>query len=128
MKKQILHVAIVVISMSFTVANAAWTFAGKVNQYDDEYVNLESVRKNGAIAQMWTMTNAGWAKQSTIDKKEFDCEREMIRSVSSALYDGPMQTGEIIMNWNPAGTWQAVIPDSWGASLLKLACSPKNRR
>ena len=125
MRKQILQLAIVMLSMSSTAASAAWTFAGKFNQYDDEYVNLDSIRRNGAIAQMWTMTNGGWSKQSKIDKKEFNCDREMIRSVHSALYDGPMQTGEIIMNWNTIGEWRAVIPDSWGASLLKLACSPK---
>lgn len=42
--------------------------------------------------------------------------------VHLSLYDGQMQSGDIIMNSDSNAEWKHVIPGSFGEILINMAC------
>ena len=109
---------------------AEWTYhAG--NKDSDVYINYDSIRKNGEMAQMWFMEDYRGVKKISYGKSflsaqtlgEYDCKNERVRTVKFAIYSGKMGSGDVVSTSSIKIAWEPVVPESLGEILWKIACN-----
>ena len=123
------------LTLSSLPAYGAWVEVN-VNAEADQrvYVDPESIRRRGDIAEMWALYDSQTAQpavgKSYLSRKvqtEYDCTQYMKRMVSVIEYSGNMGSGDVVFKnsaffstakWMPAHS-------GLGQTLLKLACGKK---
>ena len=114
-------------------AMAEWTKIAAADGKFDSYVDLSSIRKSGNTAKMWvlrdykkaqTATN-GKSYLSSMARQEYDCNEEKSSGLTIYAYSGNMKNGDIVSGGDYVGEWRSILPDSVGATQLKIACGAK---
>ncbi len=110
---------------------AEWTRI--VESEDHEYItyaNLDTIRRKGDIAKMWTLIDYKTVQQpksgerylSDESQEEYDCREEQTRNVIYTWYSGNMSGGDRVYSNSSLRQWSPVRPGSIGEAWLKIAC------
>ena len=125
----------VVIMMTCSASYAEWEVYGASDEFK-AYVDLETIRKNGAIVKIWELQNFSVIQRDTDGKKyksskiyiANDCKSEMRAITSLINYEDEFGAGEVTYSisvqekdWN----WRAIVPGSIGKGLWQIACGKK---
>jgi hypothetical protein len=110
-------------------ASAEWVVLGDNKAGMTEYVNPDTIRRNGNLVKMWYLTNYGNIRgrdgNSYLSNKiqaEYDCTEERFRILAVTQFSGNMGSGESVNTESGEGTWEPVAPESFAESLWKYAC------
>ena len=123
------------LTLSSVPAYGAWVEVSvNVETGQTVYVDPDTIRRTGDIAQMWALydnktpqTTVGDAYLSRKVQNEYDCAQEMRRMVSVTEFSGNMASGKVVhMNSSLFSTSRWMPAQSGlGGTLLKVACSKK---
>jgi hypothetical protein len=128
MKRLLFAVLMMVCSVSW----AEWVITGRTNK-DTYYHDKSSIRRNGSVVKMWTMTNygsvqtsaGGYRHKSAKDFLIFNCRDETIEIISSSIYSGSMGTGSVVWSGTRQESdrvFRPIVPDSFSEIHWQIAC------
>ena len=97
------------------------------------YVNSGTIRETNGIATMWGMTDfvpdkgAAPAKGALSHRieREYDCNRQQMRTLYVSRHSGNMGEGEVIGSDANAGGWQLVMLGTIGDRMWRIACGKR---
>ena len=97
------------------------------------YADGGTIRESGGVAKMWEMTDfpAGAAaagmkgSRSFKIEREYDCNRQQMRTLYVAHYAGNMGAGAIVGSDSTVGAWQPVMLGTIGDRLWRIACGKR---
>lgn len=125
MEKILIFLGVLLLS---SPANAEWTWVFTSPTGSDEYLDFDSMRKNGGYRYIWHLSNYLKPTESGISSatfyEEVDCQRYGLRALQTNIYnqfmgEGPAKGTQTHLNENfmyPKG------PDSVIAHFIKLTC------
>jgi hypothetical protein len=111
-----------------------WVESGEAgNGSLTQYVDPQSIRRDGNKVRLWLLRDyksvqvaGNKTHLSAVDRKEYDCFEDTVRTMDIYEYSGKMGKGDIVLSipnvTNPAAS---VIPGSIAATNLKIACATK---
>lgn len=128
-------VLITFLTLSSLPAYAAWV---EVSGYPEPghrvYVDPESIRRRGDIAEMWALYDSETAQpavgKSYLSRKvqtEYNCTQYMKRMLSVIEYSGNMGSGDVVYKnsaFFSAAKWMPAH-SGLGETLLNIACGKK---
>jgi hypothetical protein len=130
--KPLLFVLLLMVS---SVSWAEWEFTQKTNDTEVIFHDKSTIRRNGAIAKMWTMVDFakkqirnGKPYKSQITQFSYDCKSETIKLITSTTYSGSKGQGVSVSSYldnDGSLPWEPVIPGSLGETEWKIACGKK---
>ena len=100
------------------------------------YIDPQTVRLHGNLAQMWVLDDFKEAQQSRWSApyrsakvlQEFDCAEKQSRIVSMTRYAETMGRGEVVLSGDePDGDWITITSGSIHKLLFKMACGGTGR-
>lgn len=116
-------------------AAAAWTAVGGEPKIYAAYVDAQSVRRNGDLAQvlglydilMADFSADGQPHQSTVTLREYDCANRRVRLLAFVDYAERMGAGRVIStpansNMREPGRWEPVVPGATDEAFMRVAC------
>ena len=100
---------VILIALIPLTSFAKWTYMAKNDSATDDqpfsiYMDLKAIRKDGNLVKVWVLNDhaereAGdLSYMSMILHQEYDCTDKKVRTLSWALYTGPMGEGEAILS------------------------------
>ena len=96
------------------------------------YVDSDTIRRQGDQVTMWELidyrtiqTVAGTSYLSARLQREYDCIREVHRTLALTELSGNMGTGTVLRSNSDAQKWAPVDPGSIAKRLWKFACDKK---
>jgi hypothetical protein len=112
---------------SIVISNAqasTWNFAWVGNDEVRYFFDADTVEKNKELVTVWIKTvqtaapdnDGSW---SMALRWRMNCSKRTILSLASSTYD---KDGKFLKSSTLPGTDAAVVPDSTGESMLKIAC------
>lgn len=118
-----------------SVAWADWELSGG-DAEDTFYHDKTTIRKNGAIAKMWTMIDhsevltdgADLSYKSSKNLFVFNCKSELGELISLLRYSGSMGNGKVVYsaNWKEKDwEWKPIAPGTFNEFHWKIACGKK---
>ena len=126
---------LVCLMMTCSASYAKWEVYG-ANDEIKAYVDLETIRKNGAIVKIWELQNFSVIQRTTDGGKyksqkiyvANDCKSEMRAITSLIAYEG--EFGAEVVTYSihvqeKDWTWNAIVPGSMGQGLWQIACGKK---
>ena len=109
-------------------AIADWTAVGE-NDELIQYVDRETIRRNGNFVKMWSLADykkakvfGGKSDLSSRGQQEYDCKDEKRRFLAFTTFSGQMGSGAVTYNDSDTEKWVPVAPGSVGVTLWKIAC------
>ena len=112
-------------------AMAEWTLVSEDTEVQ-MYVDLSTIRKSGNMAKMWVIRNYKSPKTSfsstylsTRTRDEYDCSDDRKRQLDGSAHTERMARGAVFGMDSTTKEWTSVVPGSFGALFLKIACSQK---
>ncbi|MGH7183256.1 MAG: surface-adhesin E family protein [Nitrospiraceae bacterium] len=94
------------------------------------YVDRDTIRRNGNLAQMWQMydyktvqTVAGDSLLSIQRYNEYDCTGARTRMLTYTWFSSNMGRGRVVYKTAEEQPWASIVPRSIDQTLLKVACS-----
>ena len=110
-------------------AMAEWVKVGTTD-YFDLYVDKTTIVKISDMTNMWhlhdekanrkTVTNESY--RSTKELIQYNCKKNMMRTLSYSLHSKKMGEGNVIYQDKFAGNWTATKQNSIDTTLWKIAC------
>jgi hypothetical protein len=127
----------VVLMTVCTASLAEWEYAGAVEKRDGKvvyYFDKSTIRINGAIVRMWTMSDYSTVQTNssgeryTSDKTlwVFHCSEEISAVISFVQYADSMGKGVSLFSATvkeSSWDWQPIIPNSLGKTIWEIACT-----
>ena len=93
------------------------------------YVDLDTILSKGDLVNVSELidykaiqTMAGTSYLSARVQREYDCTRDLQRTLALTKLSGNMGTGKVILTNSDQQKWEPVDPSSIGKSLWKFAC------
>ena len=128
MRKAILTMLLAVVSGSVV---AEWVGVGSTVTANI-YVDQATIRKSGNLAQIWMLQDYKQAKLfvdtpylAVTMHYEFDCKKELERSLSFSAYSERMGKGIVVFSDPVRGEWNSFVPESVAEAVWKIACENK---
>jgi hypothetical protein len=130
MKKILMMLMLLVSTNVFAVD---WVVAGG-NDIFTHYVDPQSIKRDGNKVKAWVLYDfkssqvgvGNKTSMSAVDRDEYDCFEDTVRSMDIYEYSGKMGTGDIVLSIpNLTQPAKSVIPGSTAATQLKLVCATK---
>ena len=132
MKNQLLALILMAVT---TNAEAEWTLFDSKEGVKNYYIDLNTIRKEGNAAKVWTMisyeavesTSEGKLYTSAKDLWIFDCKRDTGYIASINYYDGSMGKGDFVdsVNINEKKSGDPIVPGTTLEWIFKKACNKK---
>ena len=126
MKKSLL----LVLALTTAPASAEWTRVTANVEGDVYYMDWATLKPTALGGRIWGLVDLKKPKadgaRSYKGLTEYDCQEERVRSLQYCGYPKSMGDGTPLRCDNSPGAWVYVIPDTIGASNLKLVCSALN--
>ena len=129
--KQLLFVLLM---MTCSVSWAEWELT-QLNDTEVMYHDKSTIRRNSAIARMWTMTDflekqleSGKPYKSQITQFSYDCKSETAKLITTTIYSGSKGQGVVVSSYfdkDNLQSWNPVVPGSLGEHEWKIACGKK---
>jgi len=103
-----------------------WNFLWVGNEDTRFFFDADTVEKNRDTITVWIKTvqttrpdrDGSWA---TALRWRMNCTKRTIQTLAMSVYD---RDGKFIRSVNATGQESAVVPDSTGEAVLKIACEP----
>lgn len=97
------------------------------------YVDLNTVRRSGNLAKIWSLQDyvspIAWTSDtsylSSLLRREFHCSDERGRTLDYIWHTGSMGGGPTVATDSTAGQWSSVPPGSIEERMFKAACGIK---
>jgi hypothetical protein len=94
------------------------------------YIDSDTILRKGDLVNVWELidykaiqTMAGTSYLSARVQREYDCTRDLQRTLALTKLSGNMGTGKVILTNSDRQKWEPVDPGSIGKSLWKFACN-----
>ena len=128
MKQRLLLITLMLLSSG--PAYAEWVSVSVIDQARVTiYVDPDTIRRQGARVKMWELidyetiqTAAGTPYMSARLQREYDCARNLHRTLALTKLSGHMGTGKVILTNSDEQKWEPVDPGSIARRLWKVAC------
>lgn len=129
----ILGLAIVISAGSAFAEWKLWFEFDSESEIKSIYVDLSTVKHNNSGVSAWVLWNlrepivgrVGWRfgvkTMSISEYTKFDCEQSRVKVLSSRLYSGTMQSGDLNDTLKESD-WKYPSPDSTRYQVLQSAC------
>ena len=110
---------------------AEWAAVGDNVDLDTIYVEIETIRRKGELAEVWVMTDAKLAKRflgtnsfylSVRQLQQFNCGEERSRILDATWFSTNMGKGTVIDTLTKEGDWKPLPPGSVGRRLMEVIC------
>ena len=126
MKK--LAIALLLGGMS-CAAMASWVQASQDSDVV-RYYDAATLARSGALATVAEMSDfrrgatAGNDRifRSAVGQSQYDCAASRVRTITLSRFEGPMGTGRTVEAPDVSGDWEAIVPGTGRADLLKAVC------
>ncbi len=130
--KRLLFVALMMVC---SVSWAEWEYSG-ANGAFAHYVDRSTIRRSGAIAKMWTLTdyfeeqtNPGGKKFKSDNRRlAINCMEDTIALIAFVEYSDSMGKGRTVSSLERKESdwdWRSFPPDTTGEVMFKIACGTK---
>jgi hypothetical protein len=125
----------VLLMMTCSISWAAWEMTGNTKN-DTFYHDKSTIRRNGAIAKMWSMIDSfedETNSDGTIFKSQkvfrvANCRERTVATISLFQYSGSMGEGSVVLTrtikeseWN----WTPIPPGSIAEAEWKIVCGKR---
>jgi hypothetical protein len=127
----LLHKTIVVAIalLGLQSAHADWKIVGTFPT-GTYYIEANTLQKNGAIRDFWTMldypvaqkSSRGATYLSTRSHMQMDCKNQTVHILQFSMHGGRMLSGEIIDQQGVMREWQSIPPDTPLVKYLQMVC------
>jgi hypothetical protein len=112
-------------------ALAEWREVGKdAGNAITTYADPASIRRTGSNASIthlydfkFVQVTAGKKYSSLRQQRDFECKKQLTRSIQTTAFSGSMGGGSIIVTESNSGEWTQVKPDTPIAYLMYIACT-----
>jgi hypothetical protein len=110
---------------------AQWAAIGDNVDLDTIYVDIETIRRKGELAEVWVMTDSKLAKRfldtnsfylSVRQLQQFNCDEERSRILNATWFSSNMGKGTMIDTLTKEGQWNPLPPGSVGRRLMEVIC------
>jgi hypothetical protein len=110
---------------------AQWAAVGENVDLDTIYVDIETIRRRGELAEVWVMTDSKLAKRfldtntfylSVRQLQQFNCDEERSRILNATWFSSNMGKGTMIDTLTKEGQWNPLPPGSVGRRLMEVIC------
>ena len=127
--KQVIFIILLILSSGPTYAE--WVAVGENVELDTIYVDIETIRRNGELAEVWVMTDSKLAKRfletnsfylSVRQLQQFNCGEERTRILNATWFSSNMGKGTVIDTLTKEGQWNPLPPGSVGRRLMEVIC------
>ena len=116
----------VVLTAPVLVMASSWHFAWVGNDETRYFFDAETIERNRDLTTVWVKTvqvsrpdtDGSWASAL---RWRFNCTKRTVQSLGWSTYD---RDGKFIKSSSALSEEGAVIPDSTGEAMLKIACEP----
>lgn len=112
--------------MANPVLASSWNYASAGNDSMKFYFDADSIEKAKGVVTVWIkivytgeLTEEGVRARAM--RWRINCTKKTIQRLTASTYD---DNGKFISSTTSAGTEDAVIPDSTGEAMQKIACEP----
>jgi hypothetical protein len=123
---------ITLLVLSRPQAHAEWVEIGTSNDEATVYADLDTIRRKGDVANMWSLYDYKAAQTvlnqsylSSRSQAEYHCTEDRHRALASTSYSGNMGTGNVRSSYSIKGKWEPVPPGTITHALWKVACNNK---
>ena len=120
--------------MVSTSVFAKWTEVGG-NDDQTAYADLGTIKRKGHKVKMWSLSDLKTVQifvgdntryLSSVVRREYDCEEEIMRRLDIHWYSGSMAGGEIVWSsTNIKNEATSILPGSISEAFFKIACGKK---
>jgi hypothetical protein len=117
-KRKLLSYAALLCAFFTSSARAEWTILASTGENEYEYVDMESLVKNGKLAQLETMSVSPSGK--SFITWQVDCSSEKVRRTRIVIEDPATKTKGIVMA-NPSD-WTQASKNSLNGLIVKVSC------
>src|SRR5215510_10708220 len=127
--KRLLLISLLVLSSG--PAYAEWMVVGTSSDDDMIYIDPETIRHKGELAEVWVLSDSRLGKRflettsyysSTRQLHQYNCAEERNRVVASTWFSSNMG---VVDNLTKEGQWQPVPQGSVGRYLMNLVCAKR---
>ena len=127
--KQVIFIILLILSSGPTYAE--WAAVGENVDLDTIYVDIETIRRKGELAEVWVMTDSKIAKRflgtnsfyvSVRQLQQFNCGEERSRILNATWFSSNMGKGTVIDTLTKEGKWNPLPPGSVGRRLMEVIC------
>jgi len=122
--RKIIVIGLILLTSS---AWAEWTFLIKIENGDTYFLDLETIKKNGHLRQVWSLMEYKPSPiygQSGRMKLEFDCEKEQYKYIYISSHSGLKATGETLESYQyKDDEWELIPPNTPMSKILKIVCN-----
>ena len=122
---------IALLMLSSGPAYSEWVAVGDNVELDTIYIDLETFRRDGELAEIWVMTDSKLAKRfldtnsfylSVRQLQQFNCGEERSRILNVTWFSSNMGKGTVIDTLTKEGQWNPLPPGSVGRRLMEVVC------
>ena len=119
---------VVVLLLASSPAWAGWKAVGD-EETGTTYADPATMARSGNTVKMWSlldykafqrMVEVGYFSQKSL--VEYDCKEKQTRGLAVKLHAEPMGEGKVIYEDDSPHEWEALVPDTMGEVLWKVAC------
>lgn len=115
--------------LAATAASAEWTDVGGNDQFI-QYVDRDTIRRNGNFVKMWDLvdfnsvqtSSGGKSYLSSKTQLQYDCKEERSQMLAFLWFDGKMGNGKVVVSGSDPDKWSPISPRSASEALWKIAC------
>lgn len=127
--KRVFFITLLVLSSGPTYAD--WAAIGDNVDLDTIYVDIETIRLKGELAEVWVLTDSKLAKRflgtnsfylSVRQLQQFNCGEERSRILNATWFSSNMGKGAVIDTLTKEGQWNPLPPGSVGRRLMEVIC------
>lgn len=127
--KRVFFITLLVLSSGPTYAD--WAAIGDNVDLDTIYVDIETIRLKGELAEVWVLTDSKLAKRflgtnsfylSVRQLQQFNCDEERSRILNATWFSSNMGKGAVIDTLTKEGQWNPLPPGSVGRRLMEVIC------
>jgi hypothetical protein len=127
--KRVFFITLLMLSSGPTYAQ--WEAVGDNVDLDTIYIDIETLRRKGELAEVWVMTDSKLAKRfldtnsfylSVRQLQQFNCGEEHSRILNATWFSSNMGKGTVIDTLTKEGQWNPLPPGSVGRRLMEVIC------
>ena len=127
--KQVIFIILLILSSGPKYAE--WAAVVENVDLDTIYVDIETIRRKGELAEVWVMTDSKLAKRflgtnsfyvSVRQLQQFNGGEERSRILNATWFSSNMGKGTVIDTLTKEGQWNPLPPGSVGRRLMEVIC------
>jgi hypothetical protein len=107
---------------------AEWVLVGGFVNDTMFYYDPSTIRKDGNFRKVWELRDLirqqiKGGELSVTSRKEYDCQKELFRTLFLSTHSNQMGTGSLLLSGNTSEDWNEIPPNSASELTLKIVCA-----